>query len=131
MKTTMIETCTVKPDKWNILELATDYYRGKVELLVDLYGSAKVKQVGFTLPISLKDFLVQANNTYSNMLNVDDCHLCQCPEWKDLSLTTASLMMNIDRTVLMDCMDSVEKWGGGYVPGSSVRDGRQLGSFEP
>ena len=54
MKTTMIETCTVKPDKWNILELATDYYRGKVELLVDLYGSAKVKQVGFTLPISLK-----------------------------------------------------------------------------
>ena len=65
------------------------------------------------------------------MLNVDDCHLCQCPEWKDLSLTTASLMMNIDRTVLMDCMDSVEKWGGGYVPGSSVREGRQLGSFEP
>ena len=119
MKTTTIEadsitdllvTCTVKPDKWDILGLVADYYRGKLELLVDLHGSAKVKQIGFTIPISVKDFLVPVNEP-----DEDDRHLCHCPEWKDLTPTASpklsfeEAMMDIDTTVFTDRMNSVDE----------------------
>ncbi len=88
MKTTLIEadsitdvlvTCSVRPDRWEALGLISDYYRNKLEFLIDVSGNVKVKGIGYSIPISMKDMLIQVNDK-----DMDDRHLCHCPEWKDL-----------------------------------------------
>jgi len=101
--TDIVITCTVKPNKWAILAVVSDYYRGKLELLVDVHGVAKVKGIGYTIPIVMKDYLVQVNDA----AGPEDRHLCHCPEWKDLAPTASPVlsfeeaMMNFERDDLL------------------------------
>jgi len=87
-------TCTVVPDKWEALGLIADYYKDKLEFLVDISGSVRIKGIGFAIPINLTDILVKANKTVKKK----DRHLCACPQWKDLS-PTASPVLSFEEAV--------------------------------
>ncbi len=99
MKTTTIEadsitdvlvTCSVRPDKWEALGLISDYYRNKLEFLINVSGNVKVKGIGYGFPISVKDVLVQVNDK-----QLDDRHMCHCPEWKDLYPTASPVLPSV------------------------------------
>ena len=96
--TDVLVTCSVRPDRWEALGLITDYYRGKLEFLINVNGNVKVKGIGYTFPIVLKDVLVPINNQ-----NTDDRHLCHCPQWKDLHPTVAP-KLSFEEAVEKDMM---------------------------
>jgi len=75
-------TCTVVPDKWGALGLIADYYKDKLEFLVDISGSVRIKGIGFSIPINLTDILVKANKTVKKQ----DRHLCACPNGRIYTL---------------------------------------------
>lgn len=87
-------TCTVVPDHWEALGLIADYYKDKLEFLVDINGSVKIKGIGFSIPIKLTNILVKANKTVKR----EDRHLCACPQWKD-SYPTASPVLSFEEAV--------------------------------
>lgn len=91
--TDMLVTCTVVPDKWEALGLVSDYYKGQLELLVDVSGSVKIKGIGFSIPVKIDDILVKVNDP-----SLDDRHLCHCPQWKDL-YPTASPVLSFEEAV--------------------------------
>jgi hypothetical protein len=81
-------TCTVVPDRWQALGLVADYYKGTLQFLVDVSGSVKIKEIGFSIPVKLTDILIKANKNVSK----EDRHLCACPQWKDLYPTVSPVM---------------------------------------
>jgi len=87
-------TCTVVPDHWEALGLIADYYKDKLEFLVDINGSVKIKGIGFSIPIKLTDIVVKANKTVKKQ----DRHLCACPQWKDL-YPSASPVLSFEEAV--------------------------------
>ena len=82
--TDILVTCSVRPDRWEALGLVSDYYRSKLELVINVNGNIKIKGIGYSIPVTMKDVLVKVNDP-----QMDDRHLCQCPEWKDLSPTSS------------------------------------------
>lgn len=92
--TDLLVTCTVVPDRWEALGIISDYWKGKLAVLVDVTGSVKVKGIGFTFPIKVTDVLVKVNDP-----DMDDRHLCACPEWKDL-VPTASPRLSFEEAVM-------------------------------
>jgi hypothetical protein len=92
--TDMLVTCTVVPDRWEALGLISDYWKGQLEFLVDVSGSVKIKGIGFSIPIKVSDVLVKVNDP-----DMDDRHLCACPQWKDL-VPTASPKLTFEEAIL-------------------------------
>lgn len=92
--TDLLVTCTVVPDRWEALGLISDYWKGKLEFLVDVTGSVKVKGIGFRFPIKVSDVLVKVNDP-----SMDDRHLCACQTWKDL-VPTASPRLSFEEAVM-------------------------------
>ncbi len=102
--TDLLVTCSVRPDKWEALGLISDYYRGKLEFLINVNGNAKIKGIGYSIPVVVKDMLVKVNDP-----SMDDRHLCHCPEWKDLYPTASPLSFQdaVERPILRDRLDAV------------------------
>eukprot|EP00547_Thalassionema_nitzschioides_P013482 CAMPEP_0194245908 /NCGR_PEP_ID=MMETSP0158-20130606/14124_1 /TAXON_ID=33649 /ORGANISM="Thalassionema nitzschioides, Strain L26-B" /LENGTH=445 /DNA_ID=CAMNT_0038981707 /DNA_START=426 /DNA_END=1758 /DNA_ORIENTATION=- len=89
----LLVTCTVVPGRWKALGLIADYWKGDLSVLVDANGSVKVKGLGLSLPIKVSDALVKVTDP-----DMDDRHLCACPEWKDL-VPTASPRLSFEEAV--------------------------------
>lgn len=82
--TDVMLTCTVAPDRWEALGLISDFYRGRLMVMVDVQGSVRVPGIFYSIPVKMNDILVKVNDPDNK-----DRHLCACPEWKDLSPTSA------------------------------------------
>lgn len=91
--TDLLVTCTVVPDRWEALGLISDYWKGKLALLVDVNGSVRIKGIGFKIPVKVSDVLVKVNDP-----DMKDRHLCACPMWKDLT-PTASPKLSFEEAV--------------------------------
>jgi hypothetical protein len=85
--TDVMLTCTVAPDRWEALGLISDFYRGRLMVMVDVQGSVRVPGIFYSIPVKMNDILVKVNDPDNK-----DRHLCACPEWKDLSPTTAPVL---------------------------------------
>ena len=77
-------------DKWEALGLIRDHFRGKLEFMINVKGTAKVRGIGYNIPVAVKDYLVRVNDPA-----MDDRHLCQCPEWKDLKPTASPVLSSL------------------------------------
>jgi hypothetical protein len=85
--TDVMLTCTVAPDRWEALGLISDFYRGRLMVTVDVQGSVRLPGIFYSIPVKMNDILVKVNDPDNK-----DRHLCACPEWKDLSPTTAPVL---------------------------------------
>ena len=56
-------------------------------VMVDVQGSVRVPGIFYSIPVKMNDILVKVNDPDNK-----DRHLCACPEWKDLSPTTAPVL---------------------------------------
>ena len=84
----VLVTCTVAPDRWESLGLITDYYRDKLQFLVNASGKLRIKGIGFAIPIKEEDIPVKANKSVTKK----DRELCACPQWKDVYPTKSPVM---------------------------------------
>eukprot|EP00557_Chaetoceros_sp_GSL56_P004674 CAMPEP_0176505984 /NCGR_PEP_ID=MMETSP0200_2-20121128/16794_1 /TAXON_ID=947934 /ORGANISM="Chaetoceros sp., Strain GSL56" /LENGTH=620 /DNA_ID=CAMNT_0017905591 /DNA_START=139 /DNA_END=1998 /DNA_ORIENTATION=+ len=84
----VLVTCTVFPDRWEALGLVADYYKGTLQFLVDVSGSIRIKEIGFSIPVKMTDILVKANKNVTKK----DRYLCACPQWKDLHPTPSPVL---------------------------------------
>ena len=104
--TDVLVTCSVRPDRWEALGLVSDYYRGKLQFMINANGNVKVRGVGYSFPVVIEDFLVNINDP-----SMDDRHLCHCPEWKDLSPTASPVLPfedAIEKPTLIERFDSMQ-----------------------
>merc|ERR1711971_383236 len=94
----VLVTCTVAPDRWESLGLISDYYRDKLQFLVNASGKLRIKGIGFAIPIKEEDILIKANKSVTKK----DRDLCACPQWKDIYPTKSPVMS------FEEVMESVE-----------------------
>mmetsp|Transcript_8229 Transcript_8229/g.12641 ORF Transcript_8229/g.12641 Transcript_8229/m.12641 type:complete len:603 (+) Transcript_8229:83-1891(+) len=92
--TDLLITCTVVPGRWKALGLIADYWKGDLSVIVDANGSVKVHGIGLSFPVKVSDALVKVTDP-----DMDDRHLCACPEWKDL-VPTASPGLSFEEAVM-------------------------------
>jgi hypothetical protein len=85
--TDVLVTCSVRPDKWEALGLVSDYYRGKLQFVINVNGYVKIKGIRYSFPIQVKDVMVRVSDA-----SMDDRHLCHCPDWKDLNPTASPVL---------------------------------------
>jgi len=74
----IIVKVTFTPDKWQALQLTSEYYRGTLRFMVGGHAHVSVPALGsYSFEAKFDDIEVNPNDP-----NLDDTHLCACPGWK-------------------------------------------------
>jgi len=69
---------TFTPDKWDALSLTSEYYQGKLKLVLGGHAQVKIPALGdYKFDAKFDDIHVNVNDP-----SLDDTHLCACPGWK-------------------------------------------------
>jgi len=71
----------LSPEKWEVLSLTSDYYRGKLVLDVEAHTTLRIPAFfDYTFAVSMPDIIVRVNE-------MSDRHLCACPTWNSPNQT--------------------------------------------
>ncbi len=74
----LIVKVTFTPDKWQALQLTSEYYRGTLRFMVGGHAHVSVPALGdYSFEAKFDDIEVNPNDP-----TLDDTHLCACPGWK-------------------------------------------------
>jgi hypothetical protein len=75
--TDLMIVTSLRPDKYQAVQIAEAYYRGKLDLDADFKASLRVPALNdFKLSFEKNDFVVHVNE-------LSDRSLCHCPSWDD------------------------------------------------
>ena len=75
----VLATVTITPDKWEALELTSEYYKGTLTVLLDVHASVGIPILeGYNYGYKDSDYVVHLNGAEGPR------ELCACPTWKNV-----------------------------------------------
>ena len=67
----------ITPDKWQALELTSEYYKGTLSFIVEAEIDVTIPALGgYTFQTDISNYMIHVGDAMS------DRHLCACKEWK-------------------------------------------------
>mmetsp|Transcript_15416 Transcript_15416/g.20087 ORF Transcript_15416/g.20087 Transcript_15416/m.20087 type:complete len:522 (-) Transcript_15416:47-1612(-) len=74
--TDILSTVTITPNKWQALELTSEYYKGTLSFVVDAEVDATIPALGgYTFQTKISNYMIHVGDA------MDDRHLCACQSW--------------------------------------------------